>query len=285
MLLYKKIPLDFRTINANTGEIMEQIFRETKTQIAFHKSTSPDFPAHINDDIELIFTRSGSGTAWCDGKKYALTDNSWFLVFPNQVHRYVDCVPGDYTVLIMKPSDLLRYNQVFLKGVPGSALHCFPSGEDDGVADLLENALREYQRDGYSDIIAAYLTALFGKLLTNFPVEKASFSRDNVLKILQYCTTHCKEDLTVESVAEALSISRSCVSHIFSSRISMPFCDYINSLRLSEATELLKNRDYSITEVSNLSGFPTIRTFNRAFQKRYGMPPTAYRKTQRWPAE
>ena len=257
---------------------MEQIFRETKTQISFHKSTSPDFPAHIHDDIELIFTKSGRGTAWCDGKKYTLTDNSWFLVFPNQVHRYVDCAPGEYIVLIMKPSDLLRYNQVFLKGVPGSVLHCFPSGEDDGIAGLLENALREYERDGYSDIIAAYLTALFGKLLPFFAIEKTGFSQDNVLKILQYCTTHYKEDLTVESVAEALSISRSCVSHIFSTRISMGFCDYVNSLRLAEAEEILKNQSYSITEAANMSGFPTIRTFNRAFLKRYGTTPSEYRK-------
>lgn len=258
---------------------MEKIFREIKSQIYFQKRNSINFPAHIHDDIELVVVKSGNGTAWCDGKPYELTNGAWFLVFPNQVHRYADFQDGDYYVLILKPSDLLRYQQVFRTGAPGNAAQSFQ--DDDGLTFLLESALREYRRDGFSEVIAAYLTALFGKLLPHFPVIKSSFHRDNVLKILEYCSAHYKEDLTVESVAAQLQLSRSCVSHIFSDRISISFSDYVNSLRLSEATDILSNQDYSITEVANLSGFPTIRTFNRAFRKHFGMTPTTYRKTKK----
>lgn len=258
---------------------MQQIFRETKSRIDFRKVSVPDFPAHIHDDIELIYVKSGSGTAYCDGKKYILTSNSWFLVFPNQVHHYGGFEKGDYLLLIMKPSNFLRYNEIFMKGVPDSALYRFPEAEDDGIGYLLETAYREYVRDGYSDVIAAYLTALFGKLIPFYNIEKSSSLRDNVLKILQYCANHYKEDLTVEMVAQTLSISRSCVSHIFSTRISMNFCDYVNCLRLAEAEKILKNKNYSITEVANMSGFPTIRTFNRAFLKKHGVSPSVYRKS------
>lgn len=263
------------------GDIMEHIFREIKSQFYFRQRNSIDFPAHIHDDIELVFVEKGNGTAWCDGKPYTLTDGTWFLVFPNQVHRYTDFETGDYYVLILKASDLLRYQQVFRTGAPENATHRFH--DDNSFRFLLEAALQEFLRDGFSEIIAAYLTALFGKLLPHFPVVKSGFQRDNVLKILEYCSTHYKEDLTVESVASQLQLSRSCVSHIFSDRISMSFSDYINSLRLSEATVTMKNQNYTITEIANLSGFPTIRTFNRAFQKHYAMTPSEYRK--RWLAK
>ena len=82
----------------------------------------------------------------------------------------------------------------------------------------------------------------------------------------------------MDSVAERLQVSRSCVSHIFSDRIGVNFREYINSLRISEAEELLRNRSYSVTEVANRAGFPTIRTFNRAFQKKHGISPGQYRK-------
>ena len=101
-----------------------------------------------------------------------------------------------------------------------------------------------------------------------------------MLKILQYCTAHDKEELTVASVADGLDLSRSCVSHIFSTRMSMNFCNYINLLRLSEAETLLNNKNYTVTEVASMSGFPTIRTFNRAFLKKHGISPSAYRKQQ-----
>ncbi len=256
---------------------MQEIFRETKSRIIFRKSKTPAFPAHIHDDIELVYTKHGHGTAYCDGKKYMLTDGSWFLAFPNQVHYYADFTVGEYWVLIMKPFDLLRYEQIFMKGVPDSAVCYFEDGQDDGLGYLLETACREFTRDGYSDVIAAYLTVVFGKLLPFFTVGKIGAPRDTVLKILQHCTAHYKEELTVESVAESLNLSRSCVSHIFSTRISMNFCDYINSLRLSEAEKLLKNKSYTVTEVANISGFPTIRTFNRAFLKKHGVSPSAYR--------
>lgn len=257
---------------------MQTIFREIKSKIIFQQKTNPDFPAHVHDDIELVYTKHGRGTAYCDGKKYTLADGTWFLAFPNQVHHYADCADGEYWVLIMKPFDLLRYEQIFIKGVPDSAVYCLKNGQDDGLGSLLETTYREYDRDGYSDVIAAYLTVIFGKLLPLFPVKKMEFSRETVLKILQYCTAHYKEDLTVASVADSLGLSRSCVSHVFSTRISMNFCDYINSLRLAEAEKILKNKSYTITEVAGMSGFPTIRTFNRAFLKKHGISPSAYRK-------
>ena len=108
----------FMDIFCKCGDIMEQIFREIKSQFYFRQRNSIDFPAHIHDDIEVVFVQNGTGTAWCDGKAYHLTDGDWFLVFPNQVHRYTEVKTGDYYVLILKPSDLLRYQQVFRTGAP-----------------------------------------------------------------------------------------------------------------------------------------------------------------------
>ena len=256
---------------------MQHIFRETKSKITLKYSRKLDFPPHIHDDVELIYVKRGGGIAYCDGKKYELLPNSYFLVFPNQVHHYTDSVDGEYLVLIMKPSALLRFDQYFMKGIPENALFTPPAEDVDGLYLLIETARREYATDGYTDVIAAYLTAFFGKLIPFCPIERVSFPRENVLRILQYCSEHYKEDINIDSVAEQLSVSRSCVSHIFSSRLSISFRDYINSLRLTEAEVFLQNKNYSMTEVANHSGFPTIRTFNRAFLKKHGVSPSRYR--------
>ncbi len=254
---------------------MQEIFREIKTNIEFRRRPSLNFSAHIHEDIELVYVKEGGGYGDCNGKRYRLTPGSFFMAFPNQVHRYADCVPGEYLVLIVKPSALLSYGEVFLEGEPSSALW---QAEDENVVYLLERALAEYKEEGDSPVIRAYLTALFGKLLRHYPIEKNRVSGDTVLEILQYCARHYKEDLSVASIAEELKLSRSSVSHIFSLRIGMNFCDYLNGLRLSDAVSLLKNKSYSITEVAERSGFSTLRTFNRAFLKQYGVSPSLYRK-------
>lgn len=258
---------------------MQKVFREIKKNPVFQYSKCLDFPPHIHDDIELVFVRRGGATAYCDGKKYMLSENSFFLVFPNQVHHYSECLEGEYVVIIIKPSKLFSYKEFFEDGVPSSALWSFEENNDDNTVQLLDIATKEFLRDGYSLVIEAYLTALFGKLLNFYDIKKIKTSHETILQILQYCSSHYKENITVNSVAENLQVSRSTVSHIFSSHLSINFCDYINSLRLIDAEQLLKNKNYSITEISYLCGFSTIRTFNRAFLKRYGVSPSAFKKS------
>lgn len=258
---------------------MENVFRETKKDFNFFPSVLPDFPAHIHDDIELIFVFEGSGTAFCDGEKYELSSGSFFVVFPNQVHHYSEFSKGNYLVLIIKPSQLLSYNNIFLDGRPSSAVFTPHNEEEKEAIYLFDLAYKEFNENGLSPVVSALITAVFGKLLRSFNIEKSFATKSTALQILQYCSAHFKEDITVESVAKALRISRSSISHTFSNRVSMSFNDYINSLRLDKACQYLKNKSLSITEISDLSGFPTVRTFNRAFLKKYNTTPTEYRKT------
>lgn len=250
---------------------MERFFRETKQEITFFSTKNLDFPAHIHEDVEMVFTRKGNGLVYCDGTPYHLTDRSCFLAFPNQVHHYVDTSAGDYILLIVKPSG----QELLFKGRPLSSL-C--TTLDDHAVILLEMALAEYEKDGYTAVVAACLSAFFEKLLPLYEVEKSNASSNTVMRILQYCNEHYHEDITVSDIARTLHISKSAVSHIFSDRLGISFYDHIHTLRLGDAVRLLNNKQYSVTEVSELSGFPTIRTFNRVFLKQYGVSPSVYRK-------
>ena len=85
-------------------------------------------------------------------------------------------------MLIIKPSTLLSYNNIFEEGSPVSALWHFEE-DDDNIVYLLDIALKEFLRDGYSSIIEAYLTAVFGKLLNIYKLEKTRVPNDTVLQI------------------------------------------------------------------------------------------------------
>ncbi len=253
---------------------MAFLYREIWSKMILRKQPFITYPGHIHDELELIYIQDGSGTGVCDGKIYKLQKGDFFLVFPNQSHFYPDGTPGCYILLAVKPSSLPYHQEMFPEGCPANAL-C--RGQEDVLAPLLLSALEEHSNAPESPAVFGYLTVFFHKLLSNYQIETSRISQALILKILEYCAQHYQEDITVVDICQEFGVSRSHASHTFRSRTGMSFPEYINSLRLTNAEKLLKNQEYSITRVANLSGFPTIRTFNRVFIKRYGVTPSQYR--------
>lgn len=60
----------------------------------------------------------------------------------------------------------------------------------------------------------------------------------------------------------------------------MTFYDYINEFRLDEAKTLLDGKgtdnQYSLEDISVMSGFNSYATFLRSFKKKYGTTPSQY---------
>lgn len=124
--------------------------------------------------------------------------------------------------------------------------------------------------------IKHYAIATFEAVIPDYTLRDSTSGKDAVSKKLTYCSTHFRENISITSISEQFFMSRSTVSRIFSNKINSSFNDYINSLRIWEFLHLMQQHKYSITEAALLSGFPTIRTFNGAFKKRYGVTPSQY---------
>ena len=260
---------------------MQTIFREVKNTLIFEYRNNLDFPAHIHEDIELVYVVNGGCEAYCDGNKYTLANRDFFTVFPNQVHHYCNTQPGRYILLIIKPKDLLSYNSVFTGKSPASSVVRPFTAEDNAIENLLNTALNEHLQKEDITVIYAYLTALIGKLLKYYEIQDHAADCDTVTEIINFCSAHYKDSITLKDIAENLHISTSTVSHIFSKKLYINFCDYINSLRLSDAVDLLYSTNLPVTEIAYTTGFSTLRTFNRAFLRRYGVSPSSYRKQNR----
>ncbi len=82
-------------------------------------------------------------------------------------------------------------------------------------------------------------------------------------------------------VARAVGYSEEYLRQIFKSESKISIMQYINNVRMSRGAELLKNTDYSVTDVAFSCGFDDSNYFSTAFKKRYGAPPKKYRKSFR----
>jgi AraC-like DNA-binding protein len=93
-----------------------------------------------------------------------------------------------------------------------------------------------------------------------------------------------QSDLRLDSLAEITGIGKHHLSQVINEKIGMTFFEYLNSLRIKEAEELLKEKpreELNIIEIAYHVGFNNKVSFNNTFKKITGMTPTEYRKTHR----
>ncbi|MBQ9967871.1 MAG: AraC family transcriptional regulator [Oscillospiraceae bacterium] len=250
---------------------MDKYFRESKERLIVTNTYSLDFPPHIHDEVELVYMLQGSCSAYCADQHYELKAGDCFLVFPEQVHHYQNSRDCHAYLMIVHPKQLDLVQQ--------TPVHAVYPCEDEDLKLLLDLTVREYETQKDKEVAIPLLRAVLGKLLRHYTLTDDPVQDNAVQQIVRYCSSHYKEPLTVSAVAKALYRSQSYISHTFSERLKISFSDYVNSLRLDEAIRLLKLDGLSIEQVAELSGFPTTRTFHRAFRNKYGISPRGYKKS------
>jgi AraC-like DNA-binding protein len=86
--------------------------------------------------------------------------------------------------------------------------------------------------------------------------------------------------LTLQKLAQHLGTNRQYLSNYINQIKGMTFYDYINDFRLNEAKTLLEGKgtdnQYSLEDISVMSGFNSYATFLRSFKKKFGQTPSQY---------
>jgi len=89
-----------------------------------------------------------------------------------------------------------------------------------------------------------------------------------------------KKGITLEELALWLGISRTVLSNSINSLEGKNFNSWINSMRISEAIQMMNTRpDMPIAQIADLTGFSEPSNFGRQFKLMTGSTPGQYKKT------
>ena len=234
---------------------------------------------HVHDAIEIIFTTSGTATAICNGIEYPQTPGSVFFAASNEVHYFTNRTNDTYgLVLDIEAGALLGGAHQFSQAVP--TIHIWEDPEMKSKIWPMVHYIMDNMTTLDPSSVNLLSCSLLTLLLEHVDLEPISKDNKNIAKIITYCQEHFTEPLSLAILSDELGLSVSYISRFFSNTFKMSFSDYINGLRLAEAIALLNDSKLTITKISGRAGFPTIRTFNKAFLKHYGMTPSQYRKLE-----
>ena len=86
--------------------------------------------------------------------------------------------------------------------------------------------------------------------------------------------------LDVQFLADKLNISRSNLHNKIKSLVKMNTSEFINTVRINKAKELIQSSDFTISEISYKVGYSDNAYFSKTFKKITGKTPGEFRKDQ-----
>jgi AraC-like DNA-binding protein/ligand-binding sensor protein len=99
-------------------------------------------------------------------------------------------------------------------------------------------------------------------------------------KALKIINASFSSKINLEEIAEQIHVNTSYLSYLFKHEMGLSFTDYVNTLRVNMAKNLLIKTNLSIIDISMQSGFNDQSYFTKVFKKIESCTPKEYRSSK-----
>lgn len=249
-------------------------------------------PAHAHTWYEFNYVLSGRMQTRFMDKDVMVREGEFFLIPPGMTHSHIyyrdDPHEGVCFRWRFRPVSGTRPDA----GGQGlferlSLLKDWPPGayrDDYGIRPLLVQLFHEAEA-GRSPLYLQLLLVQFLEILTSIPgsgrlaIAEPGETKDALVRKVEiYLEDFHGERLNVEELAASLHMSYGHLSRLYKRKTGRTLIEEMNRIRLAKACELLLKPELLVKEVAEQSGFPDIYYFSKAFKKKHGVSPQAYRK-------
>ncbi|TVY12007.1 helix-turn-helix domain-containing protein [Paenibacillus cremeus] len=123
--------------------------------------------------------------------------------------------------------------------------------------------------------LGASMTELQQRVERSAAAEPPSIGK----QIADYVQANYAHDISLGGIADQLQMDPSYVSRLFKQEFQVNFLDYLISVRMAKAKQLLQETDMSVKDIGTAVGYTNQRSFNRIFKKAEGVAPSQYRES------
>jgi len=252
---------------------------------------------HYHEEYELHLITASSGKVFIGDYIGNFSANSLILVGPNLPHNWIsDIKKGEQIVLRDK---VINFSQNVIDGFAGAfpelqelesfwdkaqfGIEFYLGEKTEKVAGLFDEISKA---TGFRKLTLFLTTLELLSSLSDYrvlaskayiPVKDAK-ELDRLNAVITYIMDNYDNQLTQEQVAGHVKMTSSYFSKYFKKATGQRFIEFVNSLRINRACELLSHSQQPVTEICFQVGFNNIANFNRRFIALKQMRPSEYRK-------
>lgn len=252
--------------------------------------------SHVHAACELYYLVSGVRRMFCDDSAYMLHGGDMIFIPANAIHKTSHVSDRAHE----------RIAVTFDAAVAGDLQRAVPQGKIEGlflgdpvthldgedrayVERLLARMLSEYERqDALSGAsISGCLQELMIFLLRKRAEQSLEFSQDADItdklmqKAARFIRGNYMNDMSLSLAAGSVNLSPCYFSKRFKAATGFGYQEYLQLVRVQNASKLLLETNKSVTEIALECGFSDSNYFGDAFRREKGVSPLKYRKSRR----
>lgn len=287
----KKPKIEFRYYQMSSGSPILALLGEKWIQ---NYGNDVDY-LHFHNYLEIGFCYEGQGHMILGEDKVPFNGGEFSVIPPNYAHTTNSDI-GTVSRWEYLFIDVEGFLKKFLEN---------PVKADKMIQRIYSKAT--FQKEGESPSIAAKILKImdimrYGEefyleeaegILASLLVEIARSNRNEgedrveeekgkitnmITRALNFISYHYMEDIRIEDLAKYSHISETHFRRVFTSYMKVSPLEYINTVRIQTACDLLQKTDDPVADIAHKCGFTTNSTFNRNFKQLMGVTPIEWRK-------
>lgn len=233
---------------------------------------------HFHSLVEIMQVKRGKIEALVGERREVLSEGEIAIALsyePHSFHGVVDSLADFLFIPTFLCEDFIKMTQN--KRVSA------PFIRDKKTAEKISRAISELHRKEINKIeIKGYIYVILGAIFEKLEFDSGAENIDTSLnsKLLSYINENYKSNINLQRIAVALGYNPSYISKHFRSCFGISINRYITTVRLKNAVMLIHSREGSVTDAALESGFPSLRTFYRAFEAEFKCSPREYLKRE-----
>lgn len=230
------------------------------------------------EDYQLLYLASGRARFLISGAEQMVETGQMVLYRPGQPQQYtytLEDAPDVYWVHFTG-----RDAERFLCENGWQGRELLTCGISPKYQELFLHMIRELQipRTGSGELLALMLRQLL--ILVNRHLLEGTRSRisPQVEEAVHYFHENFFRNIEMEEYAASRHMSLCWFIRCFRQQMGVPPLQYLISIRIAKAKELLEGSSYTVSEISSIVGYEDPLYFSRLFKKQTGQSPSAYQK-------
>jgi len=239
-------------------------------------------------DYYLIHTIvSGNGSFSLNGTHYICGAGDTFVIFPGALHQYVaaEVEPWHYVWVAFhghRSEPLLQQlgitpERPVVRGSGTRKAFSLYRKLRRTLRDAERPALADLEAEGLLRLLLHELSLASAAQLPSAPSAESPAKRQ-VEQAMRWLELQHAQPISIEQLSKSLGYHRTHLSKIFKETIGLSPMQYLMQIRLERAKSLLGSR-WSVEEVASSVGFADPLYFSKQFRKRFGVSPTAFRRS------